>query len=466
VLAAKATNFIASTAEPFFLYWAPYASHTPWTPAPRHVGYYQNLSIEHSPNFNEADVSDKPAWVQKLPLITQDHIDTMDQQQRSAAESLLAVDEALKAMMDALTARGILDNTVIIFMSDNGFSWGSHRYKQKEREFEEIIRGPLLIRYPWTGSHVESRLVQNVDMAPTIAELAGVTLPAPVDGRSLVPLIKNTATNWRTSILYEGTGLNYWAVRRKTWKYVELDTGEKELYDLSADPYELTNVAGQPSYANIQSSLAAELANLKASSPSLIDFSLSNAGNKSVNQGKSITNTITATLVSGTTQAVSYSVSGLPSNATATFTPTACQPTCSTTLKIITSISTPMGTYNIVVTGTGGGITQTTSFNLTVKDGIKPTVTMTSPANGSTVSGIITVAADASDNVKVDRVQFKLDGVNLGTADTTSPYAISWDTKTTANGSHNLTAVARDSAGNSTTSSVVTVNVNNVPPTP
>jgi len=96
------------------------------------------------------------------------------------------------------------------------------------------------------------------------------------------------------------------------------------------------------------------------------DFSLTNGGNKSVIQGSSLTNTVTATLVSGTSQSVSFSAAGLPTGATPSYSPTSCTPTCASTLTIATLASTPAGTYTITLTGTGGGLTRTTSFTLTV----------------------------------------------------------------------------------------------------
>ena len=109
--------------------------------------------------------------------------------------------------------------------------------------------------------------------------------------------------------------------------------------------------------------------------------------------------------------------------------------------------------------------TATTSAAVTVTvnnvDGTAPTVSMTAPAGGATVVGSVTVTASAADNVAVVGVQFKLDGVNLGAEDTTAPYSVSWDTLAGANGSHTLSAVARDAAGNTTTAANVTVTVNN-----
>ena len=198
--------------------------------------------------------------------------------------------------------------------------------------------------------------------------------------------------------------------------------------------------------------------------PPSFDFSLSNAGNRSVVQGSSVTSTITATLVSSPTQAVSFTASGLPAGASASFGPASCSPTCNTTMTITASSSTPTGNSTITVTGTGGSVVRTTSFTLTVtaaSDTTPPTVAMTAPANGATVSSTIAVSATASDNVGVVGVQFLLDGASLGTEDTVSPYSISWDTTSATNGSHTLAARARDAAGNQTTSTAITVNVDN-----
>lgn len=267
----RAISFLDTTSpdQPFFLYFSTQAPHQNFTPAPRHIGMYKNLPVFYGPNFNEADVSDKPAWVRNLPLLTSN----TDNGQRKASETLLAVDEAIQGIMDNIEAKGQLDHTVVIFLTDNGFSFGAHRWQEKRCVYEECVKTPLMIRYPWTDTRTESRLVQSVDLAPTIAELAGTTPAHQVDGRSLVPLLNQTATEWRSSILLEMQDASavtrpFWAVRTLEWKYVELNTtGEKELYDMVNDPYELQNLANLPAYANIQSSLAAELAALKSGTP-------------------------------------------------------------------------------------------------------------------------------------------------------------------------------------------------------
>jgi len=199
------------------------------------------------------------------------------------------------------------------------------------------------------------------------------------------------------------------------------------------------------------------------------DFALSSGVNTSVARGSSVNNSITATLVSGATQSVTFSTSGLPVGATATFTPASCSPGCATTITIGTTASTPLATSTITVTGTAGSLAHSTTFNLTVTappDTTPPAVSLGAPpANGSTIGATVTLSATASDNVGVVGVQFLLDGANLGAEDTTSPYSISWDTTTAAQGPHVLSARARDAAGNTAVAAPVTITVDNEPPT-
>jgi N-acetylglucosamine-6-sulfatase len=143
---------------------------------------------------------------------------------------------------------------------------------QKRCAYEECVRTPLLIRYPGIeGNRREDALVSSVDIAPTFAELAGATPGGPVDGRSLVPLLNAEEKAWRTSVLMqyqgprsEGDSPTFWAVRAGGWKYVELATGETELYDLENDPYELVNVVTEPENAERVASLAEELDRLRS----------------------------------------------------------------------------------------------------------------------------------------------------------------------------------------------------------
>ncbi|MBX4191743.1 MAG: fibronectin type III domain-containing protein, partial [Candidatus Doudnabacteria bacterium] len=193
------------------------------------------------------------------------------------------------------------------------------------------------------------------------------------------------------------------------------------------------------------------------------DFTLTNGGSRTVNQGSNITNTVTSTVTSGS-GTVNFTASGLPTGATASFNPSSCSATCASTVTITTTGSTPVGNSTVTVTGTGGSLVRSTTFNFTVADGTAPTVSVVAPS--STLTGSITLSATTNDNVGVLGVQFKLDGVNLGLEDTSAPYSFVWDTTSATNGTHNITTVARDAAGNITTSSAASVTVNNIPTPP
>lgn len=276
VLASKASAFIGTqtAAQPFFMVLAPFAPHIPSIPAPRYTDAFQGIAPTRLASFNEADVSDKPAWVQALPTMTTADVTKEDTDRRHQLETMLAMDDAVHAVIDALTAKGVLDNTVVMYLSDNGYAYGEHRWWGKPCEYEQCIHVPMLVRYPQASSHVDNRLVSNVDVAPTLAELAGVTPPLAEDGVSLVPALNGTATGWRTGLLIHWVGdpgtcvTGFWAIRTRDYLYAELTTGERELYDIkgdngSADPQELDNRAGRPSYASVQAGLAAQLALLE-----------------------------------------------------------------------------------------------------------------------------------------------------------------------------------------------------------
>jgi arylsulfatase A-like enzyme len=150
VLRDRAVQFIHDSAgqQPFFLYFVPKAPHGPATPAPRHAGSYSGVPPWRPPNYNEADVSDKPAWLQAIApwgAMKQANEDKFDRMQ---LESLQAVDEAVAAIIQALKDIGQDQTTMIVYASDNGYSWGSHRWEPKQCPYEACIRVPLAIRYP------------------------------------------------------------------------------------------------------------------------------------------------------------------------------------------------------------------------------------------------------------------------------------------------------------------------------
>jgi N-acetylglucosamine-6-sulfatase len=264
VLAAEAREFIlASPGEPFFLYFAPKAPHITqdpderslWSvdPAPRHVDAFQGFLGPESPSINEADVSDKPRYIRRRAKIDDANLAELREEQM---EALLAVDEALAGMIDALEVVGELESTIIIYTSDNGYSWGEHRWRQKNVPYEESVRVPLVVRYDemmGQERRVERRLVSNVDLAPTLTRLAGAEIAPNREGRNLVPLLRGrTGISWRKQVLSEhgpGGAPGAWCMfRGPRWKYVQYESGEEELYDLANDPDEMRNLAKRSRY--------------------------------------------------------------------------------------------------------------------------------------------------------------------------------------------------------------------------
>jgi N-acetylglucosamine-6-sulfatase len=275
VLKRRAKAFVGTsvtTGKPFFAYVAPIAPHREKgsvkpVPAPRDEHTYDGLKAPRTPSFNEPDVSDKPSWIRKLPKLSAAQKAKIDDRHEKRAESLQAVDDLVAGVVGKLSEEGVLGNTYIFFTSDNGEHEGEHGIKgDKWRPYEEDVRMPLLVRGPDVAAgHQAYELALNTDYLPTFTDLA--CSPDPIlcetlktqnnwyvpDGRSLRPVLEGNATTWRNAILLEGAQNTthapaYRGIRTVSTdttsterKYVEYENTERELYDLGADPYELTN---------------------------------------------------------------------------------------------------------------------------------------------------------------------------------------------------------------------------------
>ena len=300
----RAIDFIGAADErPFFVYIGHKAIHpeavqrddgsldrdVPMTflPAARHLGRYETDVLARAPTYGltEATRRSKPVLARALDLreevVAADPswesiIDRgiAEETVRRRAEMMLAVDEGVGRILAALERRGVLDSTLVVVTSDNGYFYGEHGLTVERRlPYEEALRAPLVIRYPplvAAGSR-PAALTLSVDVAPTILDIAGVEIPRHVQGESLVPVLRGDTAAVREVACMEyyshenpmpwTVDLDYRVVRRGRFKYIRwlrFDDAE-ELYDLEADPWERRNLAGDPALGRVLADLRAEL---------------------------------------------------------------------------------------------------------------------------------------------------------------------------------------------------------------
>jgi arylsulfatase A-like enzyme len=230
-------------------------------PAERHKSLYAGAKIPHRPNYS-VPPNEKPALARKVGDLARLGKDTVtdDETIRNRLRMLASVDESVGKILQTLEASHELDNTMIVFTSDEGYFYGEHGLSVERRlAYEESIRIPLLIRYPpmiKKGS-VANEMVLNLDIAPTLVEIGGGKPLPEMNGSSFVPILRGKAPRqWRDAFLVEYytdkvfprmTNMGYQAVRTDRYKYIHyIDLkGMDELYDLKRDPYELRNVIGE-----------------------------------------------------------------------------------------------------------------------------------------------------------------------------------------------------------------------------
>jgi N-acetylglucosamine-6-sulfatase len=260
VLGRHAVRFIRSTPadRPLFLYFAPFAPHGPATPAPSDIGRHVPLRPFSRPDFNEADVSDKPSWIRSLPFVSRSAIDAYRANQY---RSLQAVDRAVQAMIQVQRERSRLFNTMFIVMSDNGDMWGEHRILGKFVPYDAATRVPLSIR--WTkrlgsGGGTDTRLALNLDVPVTIAAAAHATTD-PVEGLNLFGDRRRRGFVLEAAVAKvpgdNGTNVArppYCGWRTMRYLFVRYGNGRQELYDYERDPFELKDRRGADAYARVK----------------------------------------------------------------------------------------------------------------------------------------------------------------------------------------------------------------------
>jgi N-acetylglucosamine-6-sulfatase len=281
-------------------------------PAPRHYDSFAGAPYPHGPSegFNEGNVNDKPRFIREAPYLSPNDIHTYRVYYQKALESLRSIDDGVKQIVDTLGGLHKLRNTYIIFTSDNGFFYGEHRLTGgKFLAYEPSTHLPFLMRGPGIKPDTQTgELAANIDIAPTILELAHATPDKSIDGRSLYPYAHDPSLRSRRPILFEsfvetndveengggpaaaparvaagkaggGPGINarpkgasasivappknYYGIRLGPYKYIEWPDGEKELYDITKDPYELNNKARDRNFFPIRAFLHTELERLE-----------------------------------------------------------------------------------------------------------------------------------------------------------------------------------------------------------
>ena len=265
-----ATRWLAqrNRTKPFLLYLSHKGVHGLYDPAPRHLDHYRDET--YTPATDRVDIDKvnklKPMWVRdqrnswhgvEFPYHGRAK-QSVAEMYRHYCEMVLSIDESVGRVVSALNKMGVTDDTLILFTSDGGHLWGEHGLIDKRCAYEASIRIPFLIQWPKTikpGSRCPA-VVTNINVAPTLLDIAGIKIPAEVDGRSIRDLLSNPdLAEESPTLLYE----YYWdpsfpqtpttfAIRNERYKLIQYhgiwDTDE--LYDLQTDPQETTNLILDP----------------------------------------------------------------------------------------------------------------------------------------------------------------------------------------------------------------------------
>jgi len=262
-LTDEAEKFIQQQTGPFCLYLSHKAVHSPFQPAPRHQALYVDKKMPRPPSmWYRDDWNDrKPEWIRKRRF-TRHGVDgaigqilPLDELYLGYARCLAAIDESTGRVMDALERKGIANDTLVIYMGDNGYLWGEHGLIDKRTMHEPSIRVPLIASCPdLFPAGRRKQFALNIDIAPTLLDAAGVAKPANMHGDSLLPMLRNAAAPRRREFLYEyewerdfpytPTIYGLRTERYSLMQYYGIwDTDE--LYDNEKDPHQMNNLVGQ-----------------------------------------------------------------------------------------------------------------------------------------------------------------------------------------------------------------------------
>jgi N-acetylglucosamine-6-sulfatase len=267
--AARFVRYQAGSSAPWFAYVCPHAPHEPYHPAPRHANEFKGMPLRAAPSIGEQDLSDKPGWVQAEAPYTDAERKTDTSGYQGKLRELQEVDDMVASLMGALADTGQLPNTYVFFLTDNGYLLGEHGLHKKDTPYEEASRTPFIVRGPNIRSgFVSSVMVSHLDIPPTLLDLAGAPW-SDLDGRSLVPVFSagsERPAGWRDEVFVEDLGRGWHMLRTPEWAYIEWDDGEKELYDMYTDSYQLQSLHADPNHADLIAGFSARLETFKSCS--------------------------------------------------------------------------------------------------------------------------------------------------------------------------------------------------------
>ena len=265
IITEYSLDFIKNNKDkPFLLYMSHKAVHENFTPAPRHKGKLKDLRVPRPVTYSETEENfdDKPAWVKRqrssmhgVDGLWDEHHVNLDEFNSRYAECLLGLDDSVGAITDYLEKEGLLEDTLIIYMGDNGFQFGEHGLIDKRVMYEESIRVPFFVHCPALspGGRTVEEMILNIDIAPTLLDAAGLPVPSTMHGMSFLPFIKGDSAGWRKDFLYEYMWEDSFpmtptirGLRTEKYSYIKsYGTWDRyELYDIENDPHQTKNLLG------------------------------------------------------------------------------------------------------------------------------------------------------------------------------------------------------------------------------
>ena len=271
-VAAKAEEFLASDKgeKPFCLTLCFKSPHHPYQPDPRDTALFKDVNIPKRYSDTPEAYRNMAPHVMEKSLNRWCYFDerkddkTKEKFEKDFLRCVVGLDRAVGKVMASLEKHHLDKNTVVIFISDNGYLWGEHGLGGKWLQYEESIHVPIIVKWPQMKKiekgKVLEQLVLNIDIAPTLLDMAGVQIPEVMDGKSLLPLMENRKSEIRSDFFLEHDGVtkvsnpipDSYGIRTKDWKYiryVHVDPEVEEMYDLKNDPYELKNLINDEDYA-------------------------------------------------------------------------------------------------------------------------------------------------------------------------------------------------------------------------